>query len=130
GGVPTDRPAGRVDPLPESRDARGTVADVAVPRVPRVDVGQRDRQHPLAVRADEERRTAGPRGAGQELAVARFVELPGEVDVAVAKQRADDRERFLEPGDAAVEREAERSIFRLVPSRAEPEDEPPAAHLA
>ena len=96
----------------------GRVVGVGVPRVPGLDVGHRDPEHPRPVRADQERRPARPRAARQELAVAGLVEPPVEVDLALVEQRPDDRERLLEPVDPVVEREAERPELRLVPAGA------------
>ena len=81
-----------------------------------------DAQHPRPVRADHQRRARRARAARQQLAVARLVEAPVEVDGAVLQQRPDDRERLLEPVDAVVEREAEGAELGLVPAGAEAED--------
>src|SRR5439155_17300768 len=80
-------------------------------------------------RADHQRRPARPGGSRQELAVTQLVELAVEVDPAVSQEGPDDREGLLEPGYAAIERETERPIFRLVPSGAETEDQPSTADL-
>ena len=89
-------------------------------------MGEPDRQHPDADRPEEQRRPAGPGGRRVEDAVLQPVELAGEVDASVAEQRPDDRERLLEAGDAAVEREPEGAVLALVPAGAEPEDQPSA----
>ena len=48
---------------------------------------------------------------------------------AVAQEARDDRERLLEAIDAVVEGKAEGAVLRLVPARAETEDQPAAADL-
>ena len=94
-------------------------------------MGGRDPEHPLAVRADHQRRPAagGPRPARQQLAVAGLVVAPVEVDRAVAEQAADDREGLLEPVDSMIERNPERPELRLVPAGAEAQDQPSARDL-
>ena len=86
-------------------------------------------EHPRAGRADEQRRAAGARGPRQQLRVARGVELALEVDVPVAQQRPDDRERLLEPADAVVEGRAEGGELDRVPAGADAQHEPAAGDL-
>src|SRR5205814_8125831 len=81
--------AGRVDPIPEGGQARRAIAEVEEPRVPLLDVGQGDLEHPLPVRADEQRRPARACRSGQELAVAGLVELAVENDESLSEQGAD-----------------------------------------
>ncbi len=69
----------------------------------------------------------GPRGRSSQSRT--WYQLPVEVDGTVAQERPDDRERLLEPVDAVVVRVAEGAELRLVPARAQAEDEPPAADL-
>src|SRR4029079_16763281 len=52
-----------------------------------------------------------------------LVEASIEVDRALLKERADDRERFLEPIDAVVERDPARPKLGFVPAGTEPEDQ-------
>ena len=92
-------------------------------------MGHRRAEHPRPDRADHQRRAVGSRAARQELAVARLVPAPVEVDGTVAQERPDDRERLLEPVDAVVVREAEGAELGLVPAGAEAEDEAAAADL-
>ena len=92
-------------------------------------MGHRGAQHPRPVRADHQRRAAGPRAARQELAIAGLVPAAVEVDGAVAQERPDDRERLLEPVDPVVVRVAVGAELGLVPAGAEAEDEPAATHL-
>src|SRR6478736_2591248 len=56
-------------------------------------------------------------------AVGRLVVRPVEVDRPVREERADDRERLLEPADPMVVREPVGSIVRCVPAGAEGEDQ-------
>ena len=65
----------------------------------------------------------------QELAVARLVELPIEVDRALGEQRPQDGERLLEARDPVVERRAQRRELGLVPARAEAQHQAPARDL-
>ena len=92
-------------------------------------MGQRDTQHPLAIRADEQRRASGTRAARHQLAVADLVELAGKIDRPLAQQGPDDRERLLEAAHAAIEWETERPVFGLVPARAQPQGQASAADL-
>ena len=85
GRVAPDVATGVVDACRAARATRRRrVADVGEPRVPGLDVGHRDPQHPRPVGADDQRRTTRPRSARQQLAVACLVEAPVEVDRAVA----------------------------------------------
>ena len=92
-------------------------------------MGQGDPKHPLAVRADEDRRTARARRRGQELAVTRLEEPTVEIDATLGKKGRIDREGLLEPRDPLVERKAEGAELRVVPARPETEDQPPAGDL-
>src|SRR5206468_12618078 len=87
-----------------------------------------DLEHPLARRPDEQRRAARTR-PGEQLAVARGIELPGKVHPAFTEQRANDGEGFRESRYAPVERKAKRPILRLVPSGAEAKDQAPTTDL-
>ncbi len=89
-------------------------------------MGERDVEHPVADRSDHQRWATGPRRHRMQHAPGGVVVLAVEVDRSVGQQCADDRERFLEPAHPMVVREAERSVVRRVPSRAEGEDQPPA----
>ena len=114
-----------IDGRLDAGESVGGVAVVAPPHVPRVDVRQRDRLHPRADRADQQRRSARARRAWMEHAVGDVVVGAVEVDRAVAQQGADDRERFGEAVDAVVVRESEGGVLTLVPAGAETEDQPP-----
>ena len=102
-----------------------------VPAVPQVRVRRTtSRSHPRSrpERADEDRR---PRLAAsrRELAVARGVELALEVDTTLAQQRHDDPQRLLEPGDRALDRDAEPPELAPVVAGAQAGDQPAAADL-
>src|SRR3954447_5041305 len=71
-----------------------------------------------------------PTGAARsQLALARTVIRALKVDLPVAQQAVDDRERLLEAGVAMVEGEAEGAVFRRVPAGAEREDQAATADL-
>ena len=111
----TDRPAATISPSTRSFDlceAGGRVAVLAPPHVPRVDVGERDVEHPVADRPDHQRRSTLARRAGMQHALPGVVVRAVEVDRAVAQQRADDRERLLEPAHPIVVGEAEGPVVR------------------
>ena len=129
GWVASDITAGVVDEATQAGHARRLVPCVVVPGVPGIGVGHGHAEHPRPDRADHQRRPGRARAAREQLAVARLVPLPVEVDGTVAQERPDDRERLLELVDAVVEREAERAELRLVPAGTQPEDEPSAADL-
>src|SRR6185503_17926725 len=129
GRVAPDLAAGRVDQLPEGRHPVRGIAGVGEPDVPGIRVGHGDPEHPRADGADHERWAMRTRPARQQLAVARLVELPVEVDGALTQEGADDGERLLEPIDAVIEREAERAELRVVPAGAETEDQAAATDL-
>ena len=65
----------------------------------------------------------GRGGGGQQDRVVDVVEAPVERHPLAADERQDDLERLLEPPDAMVERVAEGGVLRLVPARAEAEDQ-------
>ena len=84
-------------------------------------------EHPRAVRADHQRHRRAP--GAEDDQVVRLPEAALERHPLAREQPPDDLERLLEPRDAAVVRQAERAVLRLVPACAEPEHEPPAADL-
>src|SRR3990172_4690125 len=86
-------------------------------------------EHPRALAADQERRAARPRRTRQQLAVARLEVAAVEVDLAVAQERANDREPLFEAIDPMVEWKAERPKLRLVPAGSKAEDQPSAGHF-
>jgi hypothetical protein len=112
-----------VDSVTQWPDPVRRVADIGEPGIPGLRMRHGDAQHPRPVRADHQGRTARPRPARDEFAVTCLVEASIEVDRALLKERADDRERFLEPIDAVIERDPERPKLGLVPAGAEPEDQ-------
>src|ERR1700730_8820840 len=120
--------AGGVDLRSQLRDASGSIAGPAVPRIPAVDVRHRELQHPLTNGPDHQRWSARTR-ARQQFAVSSRIELSLKVDAAIAQERANDGEGFGKSRHASIEGKAERAIFRLIPSRTEPEDETSAADL-
>src|SRR5205823_6668188 len=122
------RGAGSVDFGPRRRDPFRSIARPAVPRIPTVDVGHGQRQHPLADRADHQWRSAGTRPRYQ-LAIARRIELAGEVDFTVAQERSNDGERFGESRHTPVEGKAVGAIFGFVPARAQPENQASSTDL-
>jgi hypothetical protein len=69
------------------------------------------------------------RAARRQGAVVRRVVLAVIVDVTLAQQSADDRERLLEAAHAMVVRKAERVVVGFVPAGPQAEDEPPVADL-
>ncbi|MFN8539565.1 MAG: hypothetical protein U0232_19055 [Thermomicrobiales bacterium] len=88
-----------------------------------------DPQHPVAARADPDRRAGGGRAARAQDAVGRLVVAPVEIDRALAQQRGDDLDRLLEPADPMIERVAEHGVLGLPVARAEAEDEAPIGDL-
>src|SRR5581483_9753046 len=117
----------RVNAGVERREALGRVPEPVVPAVPRVDVGERDGEHPLTLAPDHERRPA--RRRREQDAILDGVEPAGERDALACEQAPDDLERLLEPRDAAVERQAEGAELVLVPAGPDAEHEPAAADL-
>ena len=108
------------------------VAEAVVPLVPRVHVRHGDAQHARRRRADHQRRPVRmPLGrAARHAARSRApVELAVEVDLALAQQRADDRERLFEAAHPLVVGKAEGRVVGLVPARAQAQDQPAAADL-
>ena len=118
---------GGTDPRVQLGEPFDRVAVAGVPRVPALDVRQRGRQHPLAVRADHQRHPA--RRARQQDRVVRLPEAAGQRRALAGEQLPDDLEGLLEPRDAVVVRQAEGAVLGLVPAGAEAEDEAAAADL-
>ena len=117
----------RADARRQRGEALDAVAVVLPPRVPGVDVRQRDRQHARPVAADHQRRA--PRGRRQQHGVLGLPEASRERDALAREQPAHDRERLLEARDAVVVRDPERPVLLLVPAGAEAEHEAAAADL-
>jgi hypothetical protein len=90
---------------------------------------QPPRQRRAGDRPDHDRRTVLARSARAQLALTRLVILAVEIDRSVPQQAVDDRDRFLEPGDAVIEGVAEGAVLRFVPTGADPDDQAPAADL-
>ena len=106
---------------PQRRDARGRVAGVRVPGVPRVDVRGRRGEHPWAARPDQQRRAARPRRPRQQLGVARLDVGAVEVDRAIGRGASGRSvNASSKRADAVVERGAEGartpSSFQPAPS--------------
>ena len=118
---------GRVDLGVARREPFRRVAVPVEPRVPDVDVRERDRQHPRTAAADHQRRS--PRGRREQHGVVHAAVPSVERDAFSREQPADDLERLLEPRDAVIERHTERVELRSVPSCPEAEDETSAADL-
>ena len=77
---------GGADPRVQLGEPLDRVAVAGVPRVPALDVRQRGRQHPLAVRADHQRHRSRPgAGAGP---VVRLPEAAGQRDALAGEQLA------------------------------------------
>ena len=76
-------------------EALRRVAVMRVPGVPRVDVRQRDREHPGRVRADHQLRP--PQRRRQQHGVEHGVKSSFECDVLPGEQPPHDREGLLEP---------------------------------
>ena len=96
--VAADGGARLVHERPEARHARGRVARVRVPGVPRVRVRQRGREHPRAAGARSG--SAGPpgrAGRGRSSASRAVKNSPSKSMAPCGQQRPDDRERLLEP---------------------------------
>src|SRR5581483_8484429 len=109
------------------REPVGCVAVQVEPRVPGVDVREGGAQDAVAAAADHQRRS--PHGTRQQHGVPSAPEPSLERDPLAREQPSDDRERFLEPRGAVVERHPERPELRLVPPGPHAEDETTAAHL-
>src|SRR5450759_4935947 len=112
----------------ERGHAGRAIAERVEPRIPRVHVRDRDREHPRPRRADHERRAARPR-PWRQLAVTGREVGAREIDRPVAEERPHDREGLLETADPVVEREAEGAELRLVPTGAEAQYESAATDL-
>jgi hypothetical protein len=118
--VPSRVAAGRVDLVHQRPHGLGII----VPdRVPRVGVLGDESQHTIAGRPDQDRRAGRARTARPVDGILRRVELALPGRLALPQQRVDDANRILEARDAVVEWQTELVELRLVPSRAEPEDE-------
>src|SRR5205085_9112724 len=113
--------AGGVDALAALSEGLGR----GVEDVPLVGVARGQAEHAGAAAADHDRRPLRARAAARaQPAVARLVILADEVGVAGLQQAVDDRQRLLEAADPVVARLAEGRELLLVPTRADPQDEP------
>jgi hypothetical protein len=66
---------------------------------------------------------------GQDDRVVERIPATVEREGALAQKPDDDLERLLEPADSMIERDVERPVLGLVPTAAQPEDQPPAGHV-
>jgi ATPase subunit of ABC transporter with duplicated ATPase domains len=97
--------------------------------VPQVGVPRGQLDHARALRAEQQRRSLLTRTAWHVLAVERLVVLPREIDVPVPQHRYEDLHGLFETARAMIEGHAERLVLRLVPARADAQDQAPVAHL-
>ena len=112
-----------IDPRVQLGEALGGVAVPQVPRVPPVDVRQREAEHPRADRARHQRHAA--RRLGQQNGVVRAPVAPVERDALAREQPPDDLEGLLEARDAPLDGKPKIELD-LHRARAEPEHEAPA----
>src|SRR5690606_24183762 len=85
--------------------------------VPCRHVGDRHTEYTWTVAADHDRHAVRPGAARPQLALPHLVIPAFVIHLPGRQQTVDDRERFLEPGRAVVERVAEVAELRLVPTR-------------
>jgi len=97
--------------------------------VPQVGVPGGQLDHARALGAEQQRRSLLTRTAWHVLAVERLVVLPREIDVPVPQHRHEDLDGLFETARAMIERHTERLVLRLVPARADAQDQTPVAHL-
>jgi ATPase subunit of ABC transporter with duplicated ATPase domains len=97
--------------------------------VPHVGVPRGQLDHARALRTEQQRRPVLTRTAWHVLAVERLVVLPREIDVPVPQHRYEDLHGLFETARAMIEGHTERLVLRLVPARADAQDQAPVAHL-
>src|SRR5690242_15523837 len=97
--------------------------------VPGVGVLGDEAQHAWLLGSDQDTRATVARSTWAQECVLDLVVTSLEGDVLAAKHSCDDRQRLLEAAGEVIVGIAEGGIFRLVPSRAQPEDESPTADL-
>ena len=66
---------------------------------------------------------------GHDIAILRFVISSREIDMPLTQQWLEDLQGFFEAVHAMIEGHPERLILRLVPSRADTQDQTPVTHL-
>src|SRR5579863_2439042 len=97
--------------------------------IPGIRVARDDLQHTRATRTDQDGRPGWRWPALAQYAVARLVILSLEIDVSLAQERHDDLQCFLETPGQVIERIAKSLVLRLMPARAEAQDEASTADL-
>src|SRR5215472_3910984 len=97
--------------------------------VPEVGILGGQLEHARTFASHQQRRPACPWTARRDVAVARLIILAREIDMPFLQQWPQDLQGFCEAVHAMIEGQAERLVLRLVPSRADPQDQAPTAHL-
>jgi len=97
--------------------------------VPQVGIPRGQLDHARALGSEQQRRSLLTRTARHVLAVPRLVVLPSEIDVPVPQHRYEDLHGLFETARAMIEGQPERLVLRLVPARADAQDQAPVAHL-
>ena len=135
-GVTSSRGAGGIehrDPLPDRRrDAIGRRSGQLRERVPLVGEPRREADHPRPVGGDQQRDPRPLDRAGLEHRVVETVVAALEGDPGLLLEAHQDLHGLLEPVHAfhrLRQVEAVPAVLVRVPARADPEDEPPAAHV-